>query len=177
MSLTNGRNLDGWWFFGSNTDGFRVNDEGVIEYMEPGGKAILTAKRYGDFILRLDFQIEEGGNSGIFLRAPRDARQSYIGMEFQIHGDPGVVPSDDSTGAIYKVKAARVNPNKPFGEWNALEVRLEGTHMYATLNGEILHDFDMAEYEELKYRLKEGYIGLQDHGHYVAFRNVRIKEL
>jgi hypothetical protein len=61
--------------------------------------------------------------------------------------------------------------------WNSLEIVLNGSHMKATLNGQVIHDFDMDTVEELKYRLKDGFIGLQDHDHFVAFRNVRIKEL
>lgn len=177
IALSNKKNFDGWWQLNPDMNSFIVNEAGDFEFKEAGGKAILTRNRYSDFILRLDFKIEEGGNSGIFLRAPRDARQSKIGMEFQIHGDHGVEPSDDSTGAVYKVKAARVNGSNPAMTWNSLEIILDGSHMKATLNGKLIHDFDMDTIDELKYRLREGFIGLQDHDHFVAFRNVRIKEL
>ncbi len=177
ISLMNKKDFAGWWQLNPEKNSFIVNEQGEFEFKEAGGKAILTRDRYSDFILRLDYKIEEGGNSGVFLRAPRDARQSKIGMEFQIHGDPGVEPSDDSTGAVYKVKAARVNASNPYMTWNSLEIMLDGSHMKATLNGKLLHDFDMDTIEELKYRLKDGYIGLQDHDHFVAFRNVRIKKL
>jgi len=176
ISLMNKKDFAGWWHF-TDMNSFIVNERGEFEFKEPGGKAILTRDRYSDFILRLDFKIEEGGNSGVFLRAPRAARQSRIGMEFQIHGDPGVAPSDDSTGAIYQVKAARENASNPAMTWNSLEIILDGMHMKATLNGRVIHDFDMNDYEELQVRLKDGFIGLQDHNDYVAFRNVRIKKL
>jgi hypothetical protein len=154
-----------------------VNAEGDFEFKEQGGKAILTRNRYDNFILRLDYKIAEGGNSGVFLRAPRAARQSKIGMEFQIHGDVGAPVGDDMTGAIYLVVPPTVNATNPPMTWNSLEIELNGSHMKATLNGQVVHDFDMDTVEELKYRLKDGFIGLQDHNHFVAFRNVRIKEL
>ncbi|MCF6285785.1 MAG: DUF1080 domain-containing protein [Candidatus Hydrogenedentes bacterium] len=176
ISLMNKKDFSGWWQL-KDMNSFIVNERGEFEFKEAGGKAILTRNRYSDFILRLDFMIEEGGNSGIFLRAPRDARQSKIGMEFQIHGDYGVAPDDDCTGAIYKVKAPKENASNPCLTWNQVEIMLDGSHMKATLNGRVVHDFDLNAYEELKYRLKEGFIGLQDHHHFVAFRNVRIKEL
>lgn len=177
VSLMNKKDFAGWWQLNPELNSFVVNEAGEFEFKEAGGKAILTRDRFSDFILRLDFKIEEGGNSGLFLRAPRDARQSKIGMEFQIHGDYGVAPSDDSTGAVYKVKAARENASNPNLTWNNLEIMLNGSHMKATLNGRIIHDFDLDTVEELKYRLRDGFIGLQDHDHYVAFRNVRIKRL
>jgi len=176
IALSNGKNFDGWWFpFEKNS--FIVNERGEFEFSEKGGKAILTRNRYANFILRLDYKIADGGNSGVFLRAPRASRQSKIGMEFQIHGDPGVPVGDDMTGAIYKVVAPQVNASNPPMTWNSLEVVLDGSRLKATLNGQVIHDLDMDTIEELKYRLKDGFIGLQDHNDYVAFRNVRIKEL
>jgi hypothetical protein len=176
IALANGQDFAGWWYpFEKNS--FVVNADGDFEFKEKGGKAILTRNRYANFILRLDYKIAEGGNSGVFLRAPRAARQSKIGMEFQIHGDPGVPASDDMTGAIYLVVPPKVNASNPPMTWNSLEIILDGSHIKATLNGQVVHDFDMDTVEELKYRLKDGFIGLQDHDHFVAFRNVRLKEL
>lgn len=177
VALFNGRDLDGWYVRGDNESGFHVNECGNIEWIKEGAYALLTARRYGDYILRLDYKILEGGNSGLHIRAPRDCRNSYIGMEFQILGDHGTEPTDDTSGALYKQQAPLVNAAKPGGEWNSVEIRLEGTKIHATLNGEVIHDFDMAEHEDLAYRNQKGFIGLQDHDNYVSFRNVRIKEL
>lgn len=177
VSLFNNEDLVNWWYSGDNTNGFQVSPCGFVEWKEKGGGAIMSAKRYGDFILRLDYRIVEGGNSGIFLRAPRASRQSYIGMEFQIHGDMGVEPNDDGTGALYLQHPPLANPSKGSLEWNAIEIKLEGSKINATLNGEVIHDYDLEEHDDLRHRLRRGFIGLQDHGDYVSFRNVRIKEL
>lgn len=177
IALHNGKDFDGWWFFGDNPNGFKVNEAGDIEWVEKGAGAIISRDRYGDFVLRLDFKIEQDGNSGIYLRAPRAARQSKIGMEFQIRGDHGVPPGDDQTGAIYVVVPPLVNASRPAEEWNELEIMLQGPHMKATLNGQIVQDTNLDDYEELKYRLRRGFIGLQDHNNQVSFRKVRIKPL
>lgn len=169
--------LKGWWHFGDNTAGFHVSDCGYIEWAERGGGALMSDRRYGDFVLRLEYKILKGGNSGIYLRAPRNCRQSYIGMEFQVQGDAGEPPKDDGTGALYKQLAPLKNASKPSPEWNALEITLQGTHLRAVLNGEVVQDTDLSRHEDLKYRLHRGFIGLQDHGNYVAFRKIRIKEL
>jgi hypothetical protein len=177
VPLFNGKDLNNWWVFGDNLNGFQVTDYGFIEWVEEGASALMSAKRYGDFVLRLEYKILTGGNSGVFLRAPRAARQSKIGMEFQIHGDHGGEPSDDSTGAIYLVAPATANSSLPNGQWNALEIVLRGPQLSATLNGVEIQNLNLDENEELKYRLRRGFIGLQDHSDYVAWRNVRIKEL
>ena len=81
------------------------------------------------------------------------------------------------TAAIYDVMAPLVNAGKPAEEWNALEITLDGPLMKAVLNGEVVQDVNLDEIGELRTRLRRGFIGLQDHGNYVAFRNIRIRKL
>lgn len=178
VPLFNGKDLSGWWTYGDNPKGFHVSDCGEIEWVEEGASALISAKRYGDFVLRIEYKLLPGYNSGIYLRAPRAARQSWIGMEFQLHGDAGLKePNDDCTGALYKQLPPLVVASKPGAEWNQLEIRMEGAHIKATLNGQTAQDTNLDDHPELKHRLRKGFIGLQDHQNYVAFRNIRIKEL
>ncbi|HOZ49922.1 MAG TPA: DUF1080 domain-containing protein [Candidatus Hydrogenedentes bacterium] len=176
IALFDGKTLDGWWIAGM-PNGFVARD-GNIEWERAGGGAILTRDRYENFILRLEWRLEKSGsNSGIFLRAPRAGRSSKIGMEFQLMGDHGVPPEEHVTGAIYDVLSPISNAGRPVGEWNELEITLDGPKMKAVLNGEVVQDLSLDDNEELKYRLRNGFIGLQDHGHKAAFRNIRLKRL
>jgi len=161
---------------GRNKEGFHVKD-GAIEWARPGGTMLMTRERYDNFILRLEWRIIKGGNSGLSLRIPRTNRHSKIGMEFQLQGDHGREPEAHITGAIYDVVAPLVNAGKPAMEWNSLEIMLDGPKLKAALNGEVVQDLNLDDNEELRYRLRRGFIGLQDHGRYVAFRNIRIKKL
>lgn len=92
-------------------------------------------------------------------------------------GDAGDAPVKDTTGAVYDVVPPKVNAGKPAGEWNAYEIMVNGPHLKITLNGQVVQDLNLDENEELKYRLRNGFIGLQDHGGYAAFRNIRVKRL
>jgi hypothetical protein len=178
IALFNGKNLDGWWYWGDNHDTFKVNEQGEIEFVATGGAALMSRDRYGDFILRVEYVLEAAaGNSGIFLRAPRAGRQSYIGMEFQLHGDHLAPVGDDMTGAIYLQQPPLVNAGNPPGEWNSLEIICQGSMLKATLNGQVVQDIDLSTHPELKHRIRRGFIGLQDHHDPVRFRNVRIKPL
>lgn len=178
IALFNGKNLDGWWYWGDNHDTFKVNAQGEIEFVATGGDALMSRDRYGDFILRVEYMLEEAaGNSGIFLRAPRAGRQSYIGMEFQLHGDNLAPVGDDMTGALYLQQPPLVNAGNPPGEWNSLEIICQGSMLKATLNGQVVQDIDLSTHPELKHRIRSGFIGLQDHHDPVRFRNVRIKPL
>jgi hypothetical protein len=175
VSLFDGKTLNGWWFYGKNKEGFAVED-GAIVWKAIGGEALYSHERYDNFILRLQWKINKGGNSGIYLRAPRAGRQSKTGMEFQLQGDYGDTIKDDTTGAIYVVVPPKVNATKPEGEWNDVEIMLNGPMMKATLNGQVVQDLNLDENPELKKRLKRGFIGLQDHARFVAFKNIRIKK-
>ncbi len=179
VALFNGRDLDNWWPFNYGEDSFYVNEDGYIEFHGSGAGAVMTNKRYDNFILRFEYNItEKDGNSGVFLRAPRAARQSKIGFEFQIIGDSYLTePHDTSTGAVYDVLAPLTVAARPEGEWNEVELVLNGPHYRAKLNGVLVQDVNFDEVEEMRYRLRRGFIGLQDHSDHVLFRNVRIKEL
>ncbi len=178
IPLFDGKTLNGWWYLGDNKQSFRVNPEGFIEWQSKGGKALMSCERYDDFILRLDWKIEKNGNSGVWLRAPRGGRASKIGFEIQMLGDSDKNElTDNSTGAIYKVIPPKVKAVKPEGQWNELEIICMGPYVKVTLNGMVIQDINFDDVEELKYRLRKGFIGLTDHGNYCAFRNIRIKPL
>lgn len=177
-SLFNGKDLSGWWFYGEDKGGFRVTPEGHIAWVREGGGGLISYKRFKDFIFRFEFKLfKEGDNSGTYIRAPRAGRQSKLGMEFQMMGDAGKAPEEHVTGAIYDVRSPIVNANKPAGEWNTVEIDFRGGHLKATLNGQLVQDVNFDDIEELKYRNREGFIGLQDHNCPVEWRNLRIKEL
>ncbi|NLO32886.1 MAG: DUF1080 domain-containing protein [Candidatus Hydrogenedentes bacterium] len=179
VSLFNGVDLDNWWNYYHEGESFRINDDGYLECYKAGAGGLVTRDRYEDFILRLEYKFNDAdANSGIHLWVPRAARQSKIGFEIQLMGDSDLKePHDTSTGAVYDVVPALTVATHPEGEWNALEIQTQGSHLKVTLNGIIIQDFDMDEVEELRYRLRKGFIDLQDHDDYVVFRNIRIKEL
>lgn len=176
IALFDGKTLDGWAVLGPNKNGFQVED-GAIVRAETGGSVLRTRDRYDNFVLRLEWKINPGGNSGIFLRAPRTGRASKIGIEFQIMGDSGAPVGKYSTGAIYDVLAPQQNAARPEGEWNELEIVADGPRFRAVLNGIVVQDVDFDSHDELRCRLRNGFIGLQDHGHPAAFRRIRIRPL
>ncbi|GMW00802.1 MAG: hypothetical protein AMXMBFR84_19390 [Candidatus Hydrogenedentota bacterium] len=175
IALFNGRDLDGWIIAGDQ-ECWRVKD-GTICWVRQGGKLLRTVKRYSDFILRFEYNMPEGGNSGIHIRAPRAARNSKIGFEFQMMGDYGEAPNKTGTGSIYDAFPPMVNAVKPNGEWNFVEIYLKGAEYKATLNGQVVQDTSFDSDDNLKPRLRDGFIGLTDHSHPVFFRNIRIKPL
>ena len=165
------------WTVTGRKKGF-IEHWGGISWNGPGGDRVVTRKRYDNFILRLEWKLyKHHGNSGVFIRAPRENRESSMGMEIQIFGDPGEEPNENSSGAIYDVLPALSNPSKPIGHWNTYEIIANGPLLQVKMNGVIVQDVDLDQNEKLKDRLRTGFIKLQDHGDRVTFRNIRIKEL
>ncbi|HNR30922.1 MAG TPA: DUF1080 domain-containing protein, partial [Candidatus Hydrogenedentes bacterium] len=170
--------LDGWWVKDDNKECFQVSEDGFIEWRSGGGGALMSRERYGDFVLRLQWKILPDGNSGVWLRATRGARQSKFGFEVQMRGDYGTEElTKDNTGAIYDVIPPLCLPTREDGLWNDLEVVCQGSRISVKINDTLVQDVDFDEHEELAPRLRRGFIGLTDHGNYVAFRNIRIKPL
>lgn len=179
--LFNGRDLTGFTEVQGLPGAFRVED-GVIAGKRGGGKAywLSTDKTYADFELRLDYSLSPNGNSGVFIRVPHHRpRTSTVGMEVQLLDDGGRPgkPGPGDTGAIYRVAGATKFVSRPAPEWNSLAIRCEGDRVRVTINGELVHDFNMSEHEATKDRPREGYIGLSAHTDVVRFKNIRIKEL
>jgi hypothetical protein len=76
------------------------------------------------------------------------------------------------TGAIYSISKAVAEAAKPAGEWNVMEISLDGPVTTVTLNGVKVNEFREGDpvperkqwYEpERRPRPESGYIGLQNH--------------
>jgi len=184
VPLFNGKDMSGWLPSPART--WEVQDGVLVCTGEKGGPWIRTEKEYANFVLRLEYKISKGGNSGIFVRCAPKGRASRTGFEIQILDDCGKAPTTHSSGAIYDVEAAWKNMSKPAGEWNQVEITCDGPRIAVVINGEKVHDMNVDD-EELNAKLKDelkvdkrrrkGHIGLQNHGARVEFRNIRIKVL
>ncbi len=174
VPLFNGKDLTGWHVMGSPS--WKVED-GILVCTGEGGGWLRSDKQYENFVLRLEFRISKGGNSGIFIRSALEGNPAFTGMEIQILDDHGRDPAPYTTGAIYDAVAPKKNMSKPAGEWNFVEIICSGPWVVVAMNGEEIVRVNMDEHPKLKERLRKGYIGLQNHGSRVEFRNIRIKEL
>lgn len=170
--IFNGENLDGWWTPGNR--GAWVVDGDELLCTGDGGNYLRTDREYGDFVLTLSYQMERGTNSGVGIRTPRDAWPSGAGMELQIYEVPLSRPVDKhSTMAIYGnleplARAERI------GEWNDLTIVAQGPIVAAWVNGVLVQHADVRTLSELQYRNGAGWIGFQDHGARIRFRDIRV---
>ncbi len=193
IPLFDGKTLNGWTPCKHNGEKVPVPDsawsvkDGVIYCNGDQSKDYWLASnaKYGDIVLRMDYKIAKGANSGIFLRSPGLDRPAYTGFEVQIIDDIGKGPDKHSSGSIYDIFAPLQNTSRPIGEWNHVEITCNRSLVTVILNGlkVIEADFAMMTEPVGKYDFpyskmpKTGYIGVQNHGGQVWFRNIRIKKL
>ena len=143
-----------------------------------------TAAMFGDFDLHLEFRLEAGANSGVFLRAtPNDPVNR--GFEVQVLDDHGAPPSKQGSGAIYDVVTPMFNMARPAGEWNSLDVHVRGQRVVVVMNGWKVVDADFSLMTEPMGKFSvayadlplEGHLLLQDHGGEVWYRNIYVRAL
>jgi len=180
--MFNGVDLTGWQVMGSES--WSVQD-GVLECSGEGGGWIRSERQYRDFVLRLEYRVTPDANSGIFIRSALEGNPAFSGMEIQVLDDYGEPPDTHSAGSLYDAVAPAVNASKPAGEWNQVEITCWGDNLVVFMNGQKLYAINLADpalnatqAEERKFpnRAQTGYIGLQNHGAAVAYRNLRINE-
>ncbi len=186
VSLFNGRNLKGWTKLNGNAQ-YRVEDGAIVGVSTLGtpNTFLATKERYGDFVLELEYKVDEGLNSGIQFRS--QSRADYDNG--RVHGyqceiDPssrawsGGIYDEARRGWLYSLENAP-EARKAFrqGDWNKVRIEAVGNSLRVWLNGiptaDILDDAD-----------SEGFIALQVHGignneslkdKCVRWRNIRIK--
>jgi len=194
--LFNGRDLTGWRQVGGQRGSWQA-EEGVLYCSGGGGGWLGTTEQFSDFELDLEFRLPPNGNSGVFLRTPLEGNPAYVGMEIQVLDDYGKEYENlqpwQYTGSIYDVEAAspavakkdetwRNRPIKKAGEWQKMNILCEDRRVRVTLNGTIVVDANLDDYpDKVKkhpgIKRTEGYIGLQNHGSRLDYRNIRIREL
>lgn len=173
--IFNGRDLTGWWTPG-NLASWKVED-GKIVCLNQNGNYLRTEREYANFALSLEYKMARGGNSGIGIRTARGGWPSGDGMELQLLDEPADSPiTRHSTMAIYGnlEPLARADRREL---WNQVTVRAEGYLISAWINGVLVQHADTSRLPELRRRPLRGWIGLQDHGARIEFRNLRVLEL
>jgi hypothetical protein len=91
------------------------------------------------------------------------------------HGKTGRLGAHDCGGIIGTVGPSK-NASKPAEQWNRMIVTCRGTRMQVSLNGEQIIDLQLDK-SAMRNRPLTGYVGLQDHGQPIWFRNIRLREL
>ena len=210
QSLFDGETLNGWHRFNrKGVEPIWKAENGILSFepsLRPEGDYvhdIVTDEEFTSFQLSIEWNIAEGGNSGIFWgvqEGESHERPYSTGPEIQVldnerHPDAKANPKYHQAGALYDLVQPSKDVCKPAGEWNHILLTIdhnknEGS---AELNGTKIVEFPlkgeawdtMVANSKFKDRCafrnfgkyETGKIGLQDHGDLVSFRNIKIRKL
>ncbi len=167
-----------------------------------GGGDIIYDEEFKDFELSLEWKVSEGGNSGIFYLAKeiegdpiyKSAPEMQI-LDNERHPDARLGENGNrQAGSLYDLVPAEPQNANPAGEWNKASVLVYRGTVVHNQNGENVVEYHLwtDDWKEMvadsKFKDwenfinaggddKQGFIGLQDHGDDVWFRNIKIKRL
>lgn len=162
-----------------------------------GGDILYGEKKFRDFELSIDWKAGEMANSGIFyyVREVPGKPIYYAAPEIQVLDNEKATDNQVAShlaGSLYDMIAADPATVNPAGQWNTIVVRVKDGKATHTQNGVKVVEYTLwtPEWDDLVQNSKfknfpgftegisrEGYIGLQDHGYTVWFRNIKIREL
>lgn len=149
-----------------------------IELVSDGhGPHLATPQEHGDFEFWVDWKIQTGGDSGIYLRGV---------PQVQIW-DPNHEPahrhgSDRGSGGLWNNRGEKWPSevaDNPIGEWNRMYVRMVGQYVTVVLNDvTVVENVTLQNfYERAIPVFMRGTIHLQTHGNESRFRNVFVREI
>ena len=173
--LFNGKDLNGWHALPGGS--WEVKDGVIVGISDPSEKRhglLVTDKQYGDFDVRLRFNVTDG-DSGFYFRADES------GDQVGVHGFQVEVDTTYETGGLYETggRAWVVQPiveelKKHYrpGEWTKLELSAHEGNIIVKING-----YQTAELKNDKGR-RTGHLALQLHGGqkmHVEYKDIEIR--
>jgi len=187
QALFNGKNLDGWQQVGPGA--FLVED-GIMKTQGGMGMLWYTREKISHATLRVVFRMtDKESDSGVFIRIPERPTEPWMPIHRGYEVEIGDWPDDYScTGVLYTFTKALARPIKPVGQWNTMEITIDGPRTIVFLNGMKVTDFTEGHPVPAKPpgshdpdrgpRPDSGFIGLQNHpGSEVDFKEVTLLPL
>lgn len=198
--LFNGKDLDGWHNFKKQTirPGWQVTNSALACVDPHNAGDLCTKDQYDWFELQLDYNISEGGNSGIIYHATDQGGAAWAtGPEFQLE-DNAKAADPIRCGWLYQLYQPPDDPKtgkpldatKPPGQWNHVRLLISPDKCEHEINGVKYFDYVLGS-DDFKQRVAKskfgsmplfaksdkGYITLQgDHGQ-VSFRNIKVRTI
>jgi hypothetical protein len=185
QEIFNGSDFQGW---DGAVENYEIQDGAIL--CKPGqGGVLFTDQEFGDFVVRLDFKLPEGGNNGLAIRYPGHGNAAYDGMtELQVldseHPKYAELDPRQYHGSVYGMVPAARGYLRPTGQWNFQEATVRGSTIRVELNGTVILDVDLSQVNHFMdgsahpgKGLTSGHFGFAGHHDPVAFRNIKIKSL
>ena len=139
-ALFNGKDLDGWKQVGPGS--FVVKD-GLMKTESGMGMLWYTREKIAYATIRVVFKLTaKESDSGVFIRIPNKPTEPWMPINRGYEVEIGDWPDDYScTGVLYTFTKALARPIKPIGEWNTMDITIDGPRTVVYLNGVKVTDF------------------------------------
>ena len=193
------------WSVDAAEGAIKFSGSGQGEAQEGDGGDLIFGRKFKNFEFSMDWKVSPRGNSGIFYLAQEIKNEPiYISSpESQILDNEGHTDGRNpltASSSLYDMIAAIPQNAKPAGQWNNTTIIVDRGSVYHFQNGEMVVRYNLwtprwtSMLQDSKFSQKdwplafellnncggsnrEGYIGIQDHGDDVWFKNIRIKIL
>jgi hypothetical protein len=205
--LFNGKDFTGWRQCNGTEmpKNWKIEDNSMKvftgEGKKPGqgsnGDIVYGTRNYKNFELSVDWKASEMANSGIFHNVREVPGQPiyYAAPEVQVLDNEKASDNKIAShlaGSLYDMIAADPKTVHPAGQWNTIVISVKDGKVTHIQNGVKVVEYELwtPKWDEMvansKFKIfpgfiegiaKEGYIGLQDHGYDLWFRNIKIREL
>ena len=205
--LFNGKDFSGWrqcngtsmpknWVIEDNAMKVVIG-EGKKPGEGANGDILFSDKKFKNFEISIDWKASKMANSGIFFNVREVPGKPiyYASPEIQVLDNVDATDNKIAShlaGSLYDMIAADPKTVHPAGQWNTIVIRVQNGKVTHTQNGVKVVEYELwtpawdALVANSKFKTfpgftegisKEGFIGLQDHGYPVWFRNIKIREL
>ena len=186
-ALFNGKNLDGWQQAGPGA--FVVKD-GMMKTEGGMGMLWYTREKIAHATIRVVFKLTaKESDSGVFIRIAEKPTEPWMPINRGYEVEIGDWPDDYScTGVLYTFTKALARPIKSIGQWNTMDITIDGRRTIVYLNAIKVTDFTEGQPVPSKPpgshdpdrgpRPDSGFIGLQNHpGSEVYFKEVSVTQI
>ena len=139
-ALFNGKDLVGWQQIGPGS--FVVQD-GMMKTQGGMGMLWYAQEKIAHATIRVVFRLAtRKSDSGVFIRIPEKPTEPWMPINRGYEVEIGDWPDDFScTGVLYTFTKALARPIKPIGEWNTMDITIDGPRTIVYLNAIKVTDF------------------------------------
>lgn len=161
------------------------------------GDILYPGKKFKNFELSIDWKASKMANSGIFFNVREVPGKPiyYAAPEVQVLDNVDATDNKVNShlaGSLYDMLPADPKTVHPAGQWNTIVIKVKDGKVTHTQNGVQVVSYTLwtPEWDAMVLKSKfkdfpgftegiskDGFIGLQDHGYPVWFRNIKIREL